>query len=44
LVDLGGQGIELDLQAGSGFVDQVNGFIRQKPVRNVPVTQGRRGY
>ena len=43
LVDLGGHGIDLDAQAGGGFVNQVDGFVGQEAVRDVTVGKHRRG-
>ena len=37
LVDLGRHGIDLDAQAGGGFVNQVDGFVGQEAVRDVTV-------
>src|ERR1019366_3037624 len=43
LIDVGRQRIDLDAQRGSGFVDQVNRFVRQKAVGDVAVRErGRR--
>ena len=38
-VDLRGHGVELDLDAAGGFIDQVDGFIGQEAVGDVTVAQ-----
>ena len=43
LVDLGGHGVDLDPQARGRLVDQVDGLVRQEPVGDVAVRQGRCG-
>ena len=43
LVDLGGQRVDLDPQAGGGLVHQVDRLVGQEPVGDVPVRQGSRG-
>jgi hypothetical protein len=40
-VDFGGQRIDLHAQSGRGFVDQVNGFIRQEAVGDVALGENR---
>ena len=42
-VDLGRQGIELDLQARGRLVDKIDGFVRKEAVGDVAVAQGRGG-
>ena len=37
LVDSLGLGGHLDLQLGSGFVHQIDGFVRQEPLADIPV-------
>ena len=39
LVEFGGEGFEFDLQAGRGFVHEVDGFIGQEPVADVAVAE-----
>ena len=43
LVDLGGHGIDLNAQAGGGFVNQVDGLVGQEAVRDVTVGKHRGG-
>ena len=44
LVDLGRHGVDLNAQRCRRFVDQVDGFVRQEPIGNVAVRQGRGGH
>ena len=44
LVNLRGHGVNLDAQRGCCFINQVNGLIRQKTVRNIAVGQGSRRH
>ena len=37
LVDSLGLGGHLDLQLGSGFIHQIDGFVRQEPLADIPV-------
>ena len=43
-VDLLRRGIQLHAQAGGGFVDEVDGLVRQLAAGNVPVRKRRRGH
>ena len=36
-IDFHGQGINLHAQAGGGFVDEIDGLVRQEPIRDVAV-------
>src|SRR5208337_61710 len=42
LVDLRGDAVDLDPQLGGGFVDEVNGLVRQEPVSDIPVGESGR--
>ena len=43
LIDFGGHGVQLHAQARSGFIHQINGFIRQKAIADIAVRErGRR--
>ena len=44
LVDFTGHGVQLDLQAGSGLVNEVDGLVGQESVRDVAVAQGGGGH
>ena len=41
LVELSRHGVDLCANHGTGLVDQINGFIGQETVRNIPVGQRR---
>ena len=43
LIQLRGHGVHLGADHGAGFVHQVDGLVRQEPVADVPVGQGRGG-
>ena len=43
LVDLGGDGADLDGERGGGFVDQVDGLVGQEAVGDVAVRERGRG-
>src|ERR1700692_2675006 len=40
LIDVGGKRIDLDADGGGGFVDEVDGLVGQKTVRDVTVREG----
>ena len=42
-IQLRGHGIDLGPHSGAGFVDEVDGLIGKKSIRNIPVGQGRGG-
>ena len=42
-VDLDGHGIDLHAEAGGGFVDEVDGLVRQKTIGDIAVGESRRG-
>ena len=39
IVHLGGHGVHLGLDESTGFIDEVDGLVRQEPVRDVPIGQ-----
>ena len=43
-VNFGGHGIDFHAQAGGGFIDEVDGLIRQKAIRDIPIREHRGSY